>query len=164
MSRNRSRTLPIGTISEGTLRPEDIVPELLYLGRNLRMSRADRKTFAEIERSVSRFEEPDEDDPDGDYGYQEVLDELYALLDNYCPDFCYLGSTEGDGACIGVWLVSDFRQQIEDEGGLVTPDANGATMIPSSHIGYVLAVSDHGNATLMWKAKNGRTRVLWSIV
>jgi hypothetical protein len=102
--RTKKTTLDIGCISEGTLRPVDIIPELLWALKPLRLTRTDRATVRKID---IRYEAASEH-----YAEEELLgfyvSELFDLAENYCPDYCYFGAVEGDGACIGVWPIADL--------------------------------------------------------
>lgn len=158
--RSRPHTLPLGAISEATLRPEDIIPELLYMARpsNLRMSRRDRALVRELTRDL--------DNPETDQA--DVLDELLNVLDGYTPDYAYLGALEGDGACLGVWPLSDVLEgdYYRDE----CPRLPAGEYPSGLHVAqptHFIAVSDHGNATLYRRRAAGRAWrwvEVWSVV
>ena len=79
----------LGSISTGTLRPEDLAP-----------------VFIEelLSRGVDAGDVP------------EDMDGLYNALDNICPPFVYFGTLEGDGADFGFWVdwdrLNEARQNI----------------------------------------------------
>ena len=147
MKRSKPKTLPIGEISSGTLRPEDIVPELVYLAKRVRMNREDRKRINTLERELDAIG----DESQVDY---EILADLYDILDTYVPPYCYLGSHEGDGALIGVWLAQDAIDEALHDGEIARNDE------PMGQASYRLVVSDHGNMTLYTR----QGREIWGIV
>ena len=146
----RPTTLPMGEISSGTLRPEDVIPELLSLADTVRMSRDDRRRVHVL--SDEFYQTPTDDD------HGEIWTELQNILDNYAPPFCYVGALEGDGACFGVWIsfeaLEQARQDVE-----VWEDPDDGSHMPSD-VFYRLVVSDHGNMTLY--SRSGRE--LWRVV
>ena len=163
MKRSKPKTLPIGEISSGTFRAEDIVPELVYLAKQVRMNREDRKRINTLVREWDTLE--DEDDSSTAHSWWnsvgtdrntdiEILADLYNILDFYAPPYCYLGSLEGDGACIGVWLAQDAIDEALAEGEIARNDE------PMGQALYRLVVSDHGNMTLYTR----QGREVWGIV
>jgi len=163
-----ARTLPLGVLSEGTLRVEDIAPELLDAIGALTLSRADRQQINNLRREWQLLDGVDsEDTAPGDgssmtVGEQRdfILDDLYQLGETYVPDYCYLGSADGDGACIGVWVSWDSVES--DRIGRYAEIASSREQATGEQR-FALEVSDHGNATL-WR-RSGRTwREVWAVV
>jgi len=114
----------IGSISEGTLRTDDLIEASLSCLEDL-----------DPEAAEQMVEAMDKDDADPD----EILDELRELLEDHAPDLCYFGMMEGDGACYGFWPCEmQIRDSIHDKETLAVED------LPS----YILHTSDHGNQTL----------------
>jgi len=162
--RTRSRYLAIGTISEGTLRPEDLIPAYLDALRPVRLSRTHRREFRLIDAAYRKFAGRD-DDRDAEQYWEsdapEDLDDLYTMADDYCPPYCHVGSTDGDGALIGVWpSVESAREDTDEVVQGIQP------RWPEDGRRYWLSINDHGNATLY--ARIGRTwaryRAIWSVV
>ena len=87
-------TLPIGTVSEGTLRDEDLFDEFLWMAKSIRLSRDERQVVRTLEINVPQDEE----------ALGEAVGKLTNILENHVPDYCYFGALEGDGACFGVWV------------------------------------------------------------
>lgn len=145
----KRKTLNIGSLSEGTLRTEDIWDSLIYELRQL----APRKA-AQLEREWDAIPE---DDPDG---LRDMLlnESLYPELEAFVPAFCYLGSNEGDGASIGVWPSYESLDQAKAEGEVWQDPDDGSRMPKSAS--YRMVVSDHGNVTLYHA--NGRE--IWGVV
>ena len=79
----------LGSISTGTLRPEDLAP-----------------VFIEelLSRGVDAGDVP------------EDMDGLYNALDNICPPFVYFGTLEGDGADFGFWPNYDGMTEANIDG------------------------------------------------
>lgn len=150
----RPRTLPLGSVSTGTMRHEDLIPAFLSVAEDLRLSREHRR---DVTRLRHRFDELDHDSLD----LGEDLDELFSILENYCPDYCYFGSHPSDAACYGCWPCEDLMQDHSEVHGSADPPdikADGYTGQP-----YWLTINDHGNMTLHRRAGN-RWVECWSVV
>lgn len=154
---NRPTTLEIGVYSDGTMRPEDLIPKFLDALEPLHLSQSER---AQVRAIRARLNEA------GEYGAyvgsEEMdwdLDALFDIGNAHTPDYCYFGA--GDGACFGVFPHTYLQQMIEDDGGLTVSDTSE---VPAGFVGHVLQVSDHGNATLYHGNGHGKLTELWSIV
>lgn len=163
MTKHKSTTLPIGTISEGTLRPEDLIPAFLYELERLRLTKAERAQL----RAITKRMNDDKPDDDGNGYYQAGdsdtdLDELTQILESHVPDYCYFGTLEGDGACFGVWPSFPW-----DSGDWLPNDErkiNAGDPFPTDvEGGHVFTVSDHGNVTL-YRRSGHRWIEVWSVV
>lgn len=159
-------TLPIGTISEGTLRPEDLIPALLDALQGIRLSREDRTKVREIARMVDQYD-ADNDEPQTILGeiidadtYGGFADDLQTIAEGYAPPYAYVGTLDGDGACFGVWpTIPEDRDE-----DVTRVDAGGAWYRPGKvSTPYVLEVNDHGNATL-YERRGRQWREVWSVV
>lgn len=164
MKRTKRATLPIGTISEGTLRTEDLITSLLWALEQIKLTRTERDTVSRIRRESNRAEsvEPEAGEPEPvTYFETEAaafdLEELQTIASDHCPEYCDFGSSEGDGARIGVWPSLDSVDADGIERVAEMPTANAFAPY------YVLQVSDHGNATLCRRAGN-RWIEVWSVV
>lgn len=139
----------IGSVSEGTLRAEDLVDtfasELSYHIKRMRLTRAQRKGFSELLRDAC-----------GDQNEKyEIVDKLQDALSEIAPPYSYFGASEGDGACFGFWPI------INDE--LARVAAGDA--IPREHWGEdVLIINDHGNCECGYVDKRGKFHEYWSCV
>lgn len=158
MRHRKPRTIGPCIISEGTLRPEDLIPACLDVLEGLRLSRDERKTVADIARDSDRegYYEDDDNLPEDD------ISNLANILSAHCAPYCYFGSHPGDGACIGVWAdLESLERDIEEENWRETePEPRqGWSRRVSPNGRLVRVVSDHGNVSLY---RNGRE--VWGIV
>lgn len=85
----------IGSVSSGTMRPEDLIPCFASLLRNLDIADAHH----ELIMDANAIEDYGSDDA------AEILSELFAVLNDYAPEDCYFGAHEGDGADYGFWRI-----------------------------------------------------------
>lgn len=97
-------TPPIGSVSSGTMRYEDLIPAFMSVLREYSPERA---------ASMEGWEpQPLED---GDYPDAEAtsifVDALFDDLNEIAPEGCYFGASEGDGADYGFW---PFWPEAED--------------------------------------------------
>lgn len=109
----KSRAWQNLVVSNGTHRPEDLIPafiealdarrELLSLRGTLgsgEFGRLDDR-LGEIERRMEREDYWESDDAAWD------IEWLFNELDNLAPEGTYFGAHEGDGACFGFWPVEE---------------------------------------------------------
>ena len=143
-----TNTLEIGSVSHGTMRSEDLLPDFLWLLGQVDRERADK---FEADYGLTDCDEVDAETAD------EAVNELFDVLGEYCPPYCYFGAHEGDGSDFGCWISWD---SLEDFDGLKVSDTSE---IPDDYTGEVLHVNDHGNATL-YAATPGHLREIWSVV
>lgn len=139
--------LPIGSISHGTLRTEDLLDSF-------------RDALAELDNPcVDGIMENADLDDDSCYAdtenNRELLNSLFDQLNDHCPPYCYFGAHEGDGSDFGCWPCD-----LGDFDGLRVSDTSE---VPADYSGEVLHVNDHGNCTL-YAADNGELTEIWSIV
>jgi hypothetical protein len=160
----KPRTLSIGSVSHGTLRPEDLAPAFLSAAEDLPLSRADRAKVnswrSEIDDLLAVDEDSNECTPEtAGENLNEIANELADLLGNYVPDLMYFGSRPGDGADFGVWLSEDWDR--EDVTKIDAGDPRPS--VASVTTDYLAEVTDHGNVTLY--RKDGRRWVeCWAVV
>ena len=107
--RTRTSTLPLGTVSDATLRLEDLIPAVLGALSTIRLTKGERITCHAI---AATSEHASEDAPYWAEDAHEDYETLCTIAESHVPDYCYFGSIEGDGACIGVWPC---WEQLEDD-------------------------------------------------
>lgn len=155
MRHRKPRMLKPQIISEGTLRPEDLIPAYLDVLEGLRLSREERKTVRVV-RAASDHEGYYEGALGDDADPSEDLNALADIIESHCAPYCYFGSSEGDGACFGVWVdLETLQRDAEEE--CWREDGAGRHVSPDGR--YVRVVSDHGNVSLY---RNGKE--VWGIV
>lgn len=148
----------IGSISHGTLRPEDLIPDLIEHIRALDSEGRFNSRLEELEKELETYEEigelADPQYPD------EVVVELMEILGEFAPPYMYFGTRAGDGAGFGFWLSEDWKRQMEEDDVLFVDDTGDERI--QGHVGYVAHANDHGNLTLY------RTKVeleeIWGVV
>lgn len=94
-----ARKAQIGTVSYGTLRPEDLIPAFFYELEAL----APDKALALFNAHGCIDANDGYDTEDADY----LLEDLFEALDDLAPEGCYFGAIEGDGADFGFWPCDD---------------------------------------------------------
>ena len=103
-----------GTVSHGTMRPEDLIPAFLSVAESHRLSRANRARVREIQkRHAALNKHAQEGDPEADedawetyYASGDANEDTHALfdiLDTIAPAGHYFGAHPGDGCDYGFW-------------------------------------------------------------
>ena len=154
--------LRIGTISEGTLRPEDLLEALGSALEEVATSGNHRSLAKDARHMAWELESDDWPDPD-QAAIDDTLQHLYESLEYYAPALTYVGAIEGDGACIGVWPdMNAFEDCVNDGEILKVSDLNE---VPDPPINYeaVAVVNDHGNVTL-WAMTPDGLKEQWAVV
>lgn len=172
----------IGTIIEGTMHPEDVIPAMAAEARAILtanpcavdeasiLARADTlRELAEIETRAGA----DEEHATEDWTYLEDI------LNEHAPPYCYFGSHPNDGADYGFWPCEEFLDRPEDF-DVQRINGNGPARPVSAFIyarmvargdadrvqgpGEYLAVNDHGNCTFGHVDARGKWHEAWAIV
>jgi hypothetical protein len=155
----KTANYPIGTVSSGTMRPEDLIPdftsELSYRAKQNGVPVKQRKAHLSLVKAIeTRMEAEDyfeTEDADWD------MESLFDALDNYAGPYFYFGAHPGDGSDYGFWLSEGFD---DDFDGLKVDDLSE---VPAKYRGEVMVVSDHGNVSLYVKTSRAM-REVWAIV
>lgn len=142
--------LPLGSLSSGTMREEDLIPRFLHV-----LKWIDPEKGAQLEAEYKIVSEEPEDI--SDFCWQT----LYEALNEYAPPYAYFGAHPGDGADYGVWvsdeaISDDLEYENTDE--LVAQKA-GDPFIPGSN--YVVVIDDSGLYTALLNGHTGQT--IWSV-
>ena len=135
----------VGSISTGTLNPEDLLPTF---ARELERHAPDH-ALVTAANAIQVYD---------DGGASELINEIQAELQNYCPPFVTFGTLEGDGADFGFWPDMDSLEEalIDPEWTLIDGELY---RIPRDEA-VLIHVNDHGNVTVMDLERN----VLWAVV
>lgn len=145
--------LALGSYSSGTMRDVDLIPTFMGLFEEMDAKRAksyrwsNRKYFNYLD-DMSKYDE--EDAREREEMLPEITQELFDILNEYCPPYTYFGSHPGDGADYGVWVSDSIEDdvrygeiaKVEDLSEL--DEMLSECKIPKN----VLLVNDHGNMTL----------------
>ncbi len=175
---------PLGSVSSGTLRPEDLIPafvaKLDELKEDLSLSLSTSAGFdetqvvkarvSEIDDFLARIER-DQQDPkyfDGEnIGANWDMGALEDYLGTFAPPYVYFGAHPGDGADFGFWPDHDAIENDQHDGELLLvgrgADLADLSKVPADHSGAVCHVNDHGNTTL-YQHDKGEFVELWSCV
>jgi hypothetical protein len=92
----KSTILDPGSISWGTMKTEDVLPRLLVVVSELRLTRGERRVVQRIERQWTTY---------GDEVQEWCLDDLFTIANDHCPEGHYCNAHPNDGADYGVWLI-----------------------------------------------------------
>lgn len=82
-----------GTVSWGTMRPEDLIPRFVDTLKELHC----QDSIVKEAEAIEDFDNADAEDLDA------ILDYLFEHLSEHAPKGCYFGAHEGDGADYGFW-------------------------------------------------------------
>ena len=152
----RKNDYPMGSISHGTMRNEDLIPDFLALLEQLARKAKNRNHIslcADIRRRMKQFNYYSSTDADID-----LNEDLFQALNDYAAPYMYFGSHPGDGSDYGFWLDENIEYDFE---GLKVSDL---AEVPKDYAGEILMVNDHGNTSLYVKARTQEPREVWSIV
>jgi len=161
--------LQIGSISDGTLKTEDIGNNLIWHMDRLDLDTNDLNTFNKLKKEFSdEIEHLEESEEEYSEKLENIFDEIKDIADNYTPDYCYLGMSDCDGADFGVWPEPDLFIPTTQGGydGYVfrsTIETNGVDEHVPEEYSHYLAVNDHGNCTL-WSRDGDTWKECWAIV
>jgi len=143
------------------MRPQDILPEVLWVVDRLRLTKLERVAVARIRRQHDALPDPDDWTGEQRDSVDYMLEDIGDIADAHCPAYCYFGAHEGDGSDVGVWVDWDAIEDATRYEDIRKVEA-GATF---SGTGYVLEVNDHGNAALWHRpGPRCRWREVWSVV
>jgi hypothetical protein len=145
----------IGSISSGTMREEDLIPEFVYILKQFSKgkNKAQYKECKEIEKRMQS-----ENYYQSEEAGFDLNEFLIDALQNYALPYFYFGSHPGNGADYGYWLSENFEDDFE---GLKVSDL---AEVPKDYSGEIITINDHGNVTLYNKAKTQEPREIWAIV
>lgn len=155
---------PLGTVSEGTMRSEDLIPAFLDV-----LQEYDGETYdaimAEFPLLSDGIDADDWDSADPEE-LGELTDRLFDLLGELAPPYAYFGASVGDGSDYGYWPSLDVLEDDARFGDVLkvsdTSEVTPATVGPDTQ--YVMHVNDHGNVTLYAVERAITLREVWSVV
>lgn len=150
------KRLPLGTVSHGTCRREDVAPRIFAELRSVDPQKAD-----ELEKEYEDLKRVN-DDPDI---VDDILDEfvfqgLFDEMAEYCPPYTYFGANEGDGSDYGVWINTDQISEDLEGNEEELKEINRGDPLPGDST-YVVVKSPHGYWEALLNGQNGRE--IWSV-
>ena len=127
----------LGSVSEATLRVEDLIPAFNEALKRLDMFHAQsvEVEYEDVFEAIGNlgFQEslPEDKQEDADF----CLEVLSNGLEEYAPPLCYFGGHEGDPASIGFWMSSAaYDDQVR----------YGEVKVLDTMPEYIAIESDHG--------------------
>lgn len=139
---------PIGTVSAGTLRTEDL---LNAFADELEHRLPDAPCAANNEPYVKLIwdarEAAERDDCDNDD--LDIVVELEGALNEVCPPYIYFGTLEGDGSDFGFWPDIESLQE----------DMRSGEIDPALEVD----INDHGNVTV-YVTRGTEREELWACI
>jgi hypothetical protein len=160
----------LGTVSHGTMRPQDLVPAFLDKLNDISESDHPEANTAGAEYVQLTFPPglpyPYLTDEDDDKYWEseecsDFVESLFDLLNDYAPDYCYFGAHQGDGSDYGFWVSSAALDGATRDGEL--PRIDDTSKLDTFEHGPVLEINDHGNATL-WAKNEESWFTVWAVV
>lgn len=144
-----------GSISEGTLDPEDLAGAFGSALEDL-YRQSGEKMPPHVKKLITESEEADADD------LPDINEELMQELEHFAPPYGYFGTHPGDAADFGFWLSSDSLTDAIHDGDLLQVD--DLSEVPEDYEGEVLHVNDHGNTSLYAADGKGNFKEIWAVV
>lgn len=93
-------------VSEGTLNPEHLIPAFLSFLSDYVEDREEEKELEELHAEFEKYAAMEYFE--GRTHMTELLYEaIWYMMEEIAPENAYFGSSEGDGACIGFWMVEE---------------------------------------------------------
>jgi hypothetical protein len=142
----------LGTVSEGTLRTEDLLPAFAGALKGFDENHA---LVKEAHQVMAEWD--GEDDMDA---IDDLIREIEDALSECAPPFVYFGSLEGDGADFGFWpnmdALNEARLHIQSE------RTDGFEFL--EYDGVWIHVNDHGNVAVLADNDGEPGDEIWSIV
>jgi hypothetical protein len=147
------RPFQLGTVSHGTMRPQDLLP--------IFVSTIDSLNGDQPSTSYLGFSD---DLPDDHMYWQSEeagwdMEALFDALQNCSPPFVYFGAHEGDGSDFGFWPDTESLNEELRVNGL--PHLDEPEFVDLEEYNIIVHVNDHGNVTVYDDMSN---IVLWSCV
>jgi len=124
----------LGSVSTGTLRPEDLLPVF----------------YATIANLGGKSRTPSTNDPN------ERIEEAIEILQELCPPFVYFGAHPGDGADFGFW--PDWEALTEAMKAAYSEYSKGQYKLEEYNV--IVQIIDSENIIVMDLGRN----VIWSTV
>ena len=92
-------------VSESTCNPEYLSPTFLSFLSDYVEDREEEKELEELHAEFERYAAMEY--YEGGEFIAELYDVIFSMMENIAPENAYFGSSEGDGACIGYWMIEE---------------------------------------------------------
>lgn len=163
--------LTIGSISNGTLRMQDLLPAALFAleGQDPVSSTRINEELITLGFGYSQCGVSfDDDSPLWDEHAEtlhEIYEEILVELQQWAPPFTNVGAHEGDGADLGVWPDTDAVAEAVENGEVArVGDPSELENVPAA-FSVAVHVNDHGNTTLYQRVDDGADwEIAWAVV
>lgn len=148
-------TLPLGSISHGTLKSEDLAAAIADALASV--GHAESEMLMRELRGVANGNVED----DG-----EIVSDGIDAMQEHAPMFCYAGMHPGDGSDLGIWPDHDAIEDAIADGAAIRiedlADLDSLAVSELQGANVAILVNDHGNMTVY--ELHVAARPLWAIV
>lgn len=155
--KRKQRPKPIGSVSHGTHRPQDLIEACcdahrLYKGQIPRLIwNAVLRANAQAQTETEQWERE-----------QYAIELLTSALEAIELPCMYFGAHIGNGSDFGFWVSDDAITWAIDDCELLS--VSDLADIPAKYKGYAVVVNDHGNQSLYRCNGRGKQTNIWSVV
>ena len=132
MAKRNNYSRNMGSVSHGTMRSEDLIPDFIW---ELKQQKPLRREHRQLIREIEHNMETVEDYFDSEDASMDLNEGLFDALNEYALPYFYFGAHPGDGSDYGFWLSESIR---EDFDGLQVSDT---AEVPTGYTGEVLHLS-----------------------
>lgn len=116
-------------VSCDTLRAEDLLPKFWFVAETLAVWRSE-PIPADLLGPLTQLVGADSNESDwSDALADQILLDLFDLLQDWSPTGFSFGASEGDGACFGFWVTEDWQDALEVLGFGNDDPSGGAELI-----------------------------------
>lgn len=141
-----THTATLGTVSHGTLRPEDLLESFAYELRQLDPENALLGEYLDLDCLDEWTDEQQE-------AASELVNDMIDALSEHAPTFCYFGAHPGDGSDFGFWFDYESFEDSRRCKECINIDGSEeqekiAALIAAADACYACFVNDHGNVTI----------------
>jgi hypothetical protein len=154
----RKYNYPMGSVSSGTLRPQDLFEAFTTELQALNPKRYEKFVKDHAEAFAIESYDRMTDSESEELGY--AVEALFDILSEFSGPYFYFGSHPGDGADYGFWFSEESFDEAVYDGYVIKCDELPERFIVQDNQEYFAVISDHGNITLY--DLNGHE--IWGIV
>jgi len=168
-----TRPIQLGTVSEGTLRNEDL---LEAFSGELDAIRTDSRAHYNLVFDAQNRWYRDDGSDDREDDIPDLINELIDAINEYRLPYTYFGTNDGDGADFGWWIDFDSLTESVRESESITQDLRSSDRLSDEESwiqecdcqendcigkhGFIVHVNDHGNVTIL----DHNRKDVWAVV